>query len=235
MSDLLVLVLAEAAIEIVPEALWNHPAVRRHAKRQRKPAKQLLLDRSMHHQAMKQLEDNLKRGRPDITHFCLLEALGSPLNKEGLLQVYIHTREDYVITVDPTTRLPRNYNRFIGLMEQLFQLGKVPSEGEMLLKLEQKTLQQLLTETEADHILAFSREGKQKTLTETVSSLQTKQKSAIIIGAFPHGRFSETTTQLADEFVCIDSEMLEAWTVTSRAIYEYEQAISLPKKRVNQS
>lgn len=184
---------------------------------------------------MKRLDDNLKRGRPDITHFCLLEALGSPLNRTGLLQIYVHTREDQVITVNPSTRLPRNYNRFIGLMEQLFQLGKVPSHGETLLKLEQKTLQQLLTETETDHTLAFSRKGKPKTLTETVSILQPKQQPTIIIGAFPHGSLSETTVQLADEFVCIDSEMLEAWTVTSRAIYQYEQALSLPTKRVCES
>jgi len=232
---LLVLVLAEAALETVPEALWSHPSVRRHSKRQRKPAKQLLLDRSLHHQAMKRLDDNLKRGRPDITHFCLLEALGSPLNKEGMLQVYVHTRENKVITVDSSTRLPRNYNRFIGLMEQLFQQGKVPIEGETLLKLEQKTLQQLLTETEADHIIAFSRNGEPKTLTEAVSSLEPKQKPAIIIGAFPHNTFSKNTIKLVDELVCVDVEMLEAWTITSRAIYQYEQAISLHKKRVCES
>ena len=206
--------------------------MRRHSKRQRKPVGQLLLDRSLHHQAMKRLDDNLKRGRPDITHFCLLEALGSPLNKEGMLQVYVHTLENKVITVDASTRLPRNYNRFIGLMEQLFQQGKVPIEGEILLKLEQKTLQQLLAEIEADYIIAFSRNGTPKTITEAVSSLQSKQRPAIIIGAFPHNTFSKNTIQLANELVCVDSEMLEAWTITSRAIYQYEQAISLPKKRL---
>ncbi|MCW3977325.1 MAG: 16S rRNA methyltransferase, partial [Candidatus Bathyarchaeota archaeon] len=195
----------------------------------------LLLDRSLHHSAMRRLDDNEKRGRPDITHFALLEALGSPLNKEGLLKVYVHTNKDYVITVNPSTRLPRNYNRFIGLMEQLFHLGKVPSEGETLLKLEPKTLQQLITETEADYVLAFSREGKQKTLHDAVSPLQSKQRPAIIVGGFPHGHFSESTVQLADEVVCVDSEMLEAWTVTSRAIYEYEQTLSLAKKRISRS
>ena len=150
MSTLLVLVLAEAALETVPEKLWNHPAVRRHAKRQHKQPEQLLLDRSLHHQAMKSLDDNLKRGRPDITHFALLEALGSPLNKQGLLQVYVHTRNNQVITVNPATRLPRNYSRFTGLIEQLFQQHKVPQEGETLLTLENKTLQQLLKETKTD-------------------------------------------------------------------------------------
>lgn len=232
---MLILVLAEAAIETVPETLWSHPAVRRHSKRQRKPPKQLLLDRSLHHAAMRRLDDDLKRGRPDITHFALLEALGSPLNREGLLQTYVHTNKDYTITVNPSARLPRNYNRFIGLIEQLFQQQKVPSDGETLLRLEPKTLQQLLAEAKPDYVLAFSREGKPKTIQDAVSVLESKQRPAVIVGGFPHGHFSETTTKLADEVVCVDSEMLEAWTMTSRAIYEYEQTLSLPPKRLCES
>ena len=224
--------LAEAALEIVPDNLWSHPAVRRHSKRQRKPPEHLLLDRSLHHSAMRRLENNDKRGRPDITHFALLEALGSPLNKEGLLQVYVHTNKNYVITINPSTRLPRNYNRFIGLMEQLFQLGTVPSEGEPLLALEHKTLQQLFTEAKTDYILAFSREGKPKTLQDTVSSLLEKRRPAVIVGGFPHGHFSKTTVQLVDEVVCVDSEMLEAGILASRVIYEYERALSVPRKRL---
>ena len=232
---MLILVLAEAAIETVPETLWSHPAGRRHSKRQRKPPKQLLLDRSLHHAAMRRLDDDLKRGRPDITHFALLEALGSPLNREGLLQTYVHTNKDYTITVNPSARLPRNYNRFIGLIEQLFQQQKVPTEGETLLRLEPKTLQQLLAEAKPDYVLAFSREGKPKTIQDAVSVLESKQRPAVIVGGFPHGHFSETTTKLADEVVCVDSEMLEAWTMTSRAIYEYEQTLSLPPKRLCES
>ncbi len=229
---MLTFILAEAALETVPKDLWSHPAVRRHSKRQGKTPAQLLLDRTLHHSAMKRLEKNEKRGRPDITHFALLEALGSPLNKEGLLQTYIHTNNDYVITVNPNTRLPRNYNRFIGLMEQLYQLGKVPSKGETLLKLEHKTLQNLLTETETDHIVFFSRKGSPKTLEDVASNLSAKHMPAVVVGGFPHGHFTEATIQLADEIFCVDSEMLEAWTLTSRVIYEYERAISLPKKRI---
>lgn len=224
--------LAEAALETVPKDLWSHPAVRRHSKRQKKPPQNLLLDRSLHHSAMRRLGEDEKRGRPDITHFALLEALGSPLNKEGLLQAYVHTNQDYIITVNPSARLPRNYSRFLGLIEQLFQRGKVPSEGEALLKLESKTLPNLLAETEADYVMVFSREGQPKTLEEAVSSLQAKRRPAVIIGGFPHGHLSETTLQLADEIVSVDQEMLEAWTLTSRVIYEYERALSLPQKRL---
>ncbi|MFB0523853.1 MAG: 16S rRNA methyltransferase [Candidatus Bathyarchaeia archaeon] len=229
---MLILVLAEAALETVPEDLWSHPAVRRHSKRQRKPPEQLLLDRSLHHSAMRRLEDNLKRGRPDITHFALLEALGSPLNKEGLLQTYVHTNKDYAITVNPTARLPRNYNRFVGLMEQLFELRKAPPNGPVLLKLESKTLSQLLREISPTQVVAFSRTGKPRTLEDVASKLSSGERPAVIIGGFPHGHFSASTIRLADELVCIDEETLEAWTVTSRVIYEYERAISLPQKRL---
>jgi rRNA small subunit pseudouridine methyltransferase Nep1 len=229
---LLILILAESALETVPKGLWGHPAIRRHSKRRGKPPGLVLLDRSYHHSAMKKLRESEKRGRPDIVHFALLEVLGSPLNKERLLQVYVHTNNDCVVTVNSEARLPRNYDRFVGLLEQLFELGRVPSVEQTLLKLERKTLSQLLEETKTDYVMAFSRKGSPETLEKTISRLLAKQRPAVIIGGFPHGHFSETTIRLADEVVCIDSDMLETWTLTSRVIYEYERAISLPKKRL---
>lgn len=99
------LVLAESALETIPRQLWQLPLIRKYAEKRRKKAQFLLLDRSYHHAAMKNLAENEKKGRPDIVHFSLLEALGSPLSKEGLLQVYVHTMSDYVISVNRETRL----------------------------------------------------------------------------------------------------------------------------------
>jgi rRNA small subunit pseudouridine methyltransferase Nep1 len=230
---LLTFILAEAALETIPQKIWNHPSVKRHAKHQKKLPKQLLLDRSLHHAAMLKLKDHLKRGRPDITHFVLLEALGSPLNKEGRLQVFIHTCNDYVIKVNPKTRLPKNYNRFVGLIEQLFQQQKVPLEGKPLLCLEQKSLPQLVSEIKPDYVLCFSKKGEPKSIENVVSTLQKNQNTSVIVGGFAHGHFSETTLQLVDETVCVDQEMLETWIITSRIIYEYERFLSLPTKRLN--
>jgi rRNA small subunit pseudouridine methyltransferase Nep1 len=183
---------------------------------------------------MKELAESEKRGRPDIIHFALLEALGSPLNKERLLQVYVHTINDYVISVNSEVRLPRNYDRFIGLLEQLYELGKIHTKGQTLLRLEHKTLPQLLDEIKADYVMVLSRKGSPKTLEDAIPSLLEKQEPAVIIGGFPHGHFSKTTIRLADEVVCIDLDMVETWTLTSRVIYEYERAISLPRKRLRQ-
>jgi len=181
---------------------------------------------------MKTLKENEKRGRPDIVHFALLEALASPLNKEQLLQVYVHTINDYVITVNPQVRLPKNYNRFIGLMEQLFEFKRIPPTGPPLLTLTHEPLSSLLKKIRPTFVLALTRRGSLYTLEDAVAKISCEEKPVVIIGGFPHGHFSNTNLKLTDETVSIDFEMLETWTVTSRVIYEYERAISLPKKRL---
>jgi len=42
--------------------------------------------------------------------------LDSPLNKAGLMQVYIHTANGVLIEVSPHVRIPRTFRRFSGLM-----------------------------------------------------------------------------------------------------------------------
>lgn len=231
---MLTFILAESALETVPEKLWKHPSVSKHAKLRRIEPRFVLLDRSFHHAAMKSLEQNEKRGRPDIVHFALLEALGSPLNKEGLLQTYVHTLNDFVIAVNPETRLPRNYDRFVGLIQQLFEHGRVPPDPveKALLTLERKTMPQLVRDIEPSYILAFSRIGKPVTLEAAVSKVTHEKNLLVIVGGFPSGSFSEATMRLLKETVCIDKDMLEAWTVTSRVIYEFERALGLPEKRL---
>jgi len=54
----------------------------------------------------------------------------------------------------------------------------------------------------------------------------------VFLGGFPSGHFSEATYKLVNEVVHIDRETLETWTVTSRLIYEFERALSLPEKRL---
>jgi len=233
---LLNLILAESALETIPEELWKNPSIQKYAKICGKHPRFVILDRSYHHSAMKSLQQSIKRGRPDIVHFALLEALGSPLNKEGLLQVYVHTFNDCVIAVNPETRLPRNYSRFVSLIEQLFEYGRVPPQQRQttLLTLEHKTMTQLIREVKPSFALALSRTGKPCTLEEAISKLSNEKKPLLIVGGFPHGHFSEATLKLVNESVCIDPLMLETWTVTSRAIYEYERALSVPKKRLKQ-
>ena len=57
--------------------------------------------------------------------------LDSPLNKAGLLQVYIHTAKNVLIEVHPQCRIPRIYSRFCGLMGEplVFHLTPLDMTG----------------------------------------------------------------------------------------------------------
>lgn len=230
---MLTVVFAESALELIPEQLWRHSAIKRYAEKKGKHPRFLILDRSYHHATMVQLEENEKKGRPDIVHFSLLEALGSPLNREGMLRLYVHTLANDVIFVDQKTRLPRNYNRFLGLMEQLFELEQIPPKGSPLLTLTKNvSLSRLVTDLKPDRTIIFSQDGTPRTMKQAVSEFRGKKNPLAIVGGFPHGTFSEEATKLADYVVSVDREMLEAWTVTARIIYEYETLIGLPARRL---
>lgn len=76
------------------------------------------------------------QSRPDITHQLLLALLDSPLNKAGRLQVFVETTSHVLIDVSPSTRIPRTFKRFAGLMVQLLFKMRVRAadSSETLLK-----------------------------------------------------------------------------------------------------
>lgn len=78
-----------------------------------------LLNCDKHKGLLKKHDRDLGSCRPDITHQCLMMLMDSPLNRAGLLQVYIHTARNILIEVHPQTRIPRTFDRFCGLMVQL--------------------------------------------------------------------------------------------------------------------
>lgn len=222
------LIFAETALELVPQVILRHPSVRRNAKRRGKPAEENLLDRSLHHYAMTSLPDQERRGRPDIILYCLLEAMGSPLNRQGMLRVWVHTQDGFTITVNPETRLPRDYPRFKSLMEQVLIEGRAPPKGEEpLLELKPMGLRELLKEINPEKIVALTSHGEKSSFRAVVEGLNLKGNPAVLIGAFPAGEFTAETLSLADEAASIYPTPLESWTVTSRLIYECERSLEL--------
>lgn len=232
------LILAEASIERVPSQLRKHPSVIAHARRRRRDPASLILDRTYHHSAMmtEKGEDRshglAKRGRPDIAFHVLLQALGSPLNHEGLLRTYIHTVDDNVIDIDPTLRPPRNYDRFIGILEQLYDQKSVPPDERPLLSIRQCTLPRLVEEIAASMTVAFSTLGKPASMKDACSQLVNARAPVVLIGGFARSHFKQSTSQLADHIFSVDKEPLDAWVVAGRVIYEYECGIGLPERRL---
>ncbi len=203
------------------------------AQRKRKVPQTLVLDQTYHHSAILRLGPRgTGRGRPDIPHFSLLLALGSPLNLTGGLRCYVHTRDNNIIKVDPKTRLPRNTDRFTSLLEQLYQERVVPPTGHPLLSIKPGHIGDLLDEI-SGRVIALTTSGLPKRMDEVASRLAEHENPVLLVGGFPKGHFSKETLSKAKESYQIHSQGLEAWTVVARAIYDYERAIAprgtLPK------
>jgi rRNA small subunit pseudouridine methyltransferase Nep1 len=215
------LILADSELERVPAEIARHKVIRYFARKRGRRPTELLLNSSKHHPAMRKLADGERRGRPDIVHAALLQALDSPANAVGELRTYVHTRHDAVIRVSPQTRLPRAYDRFEGLIEQLFLLGAVPP-GNPLMTISPGTLKELAEEIRPDYTIAMSERGRRKRLSELFS--RGEGNVCVIVGGFPHGDFRSPVEQIADEQVSLFPKPLTAPAVVSRVIVAYEQA-----------
>src|SRR5207253_4990568 len=223
---MLTLILAESSIELVPNEITGHPAVLKWAERKKKDPRELILDQSYHHSAILRLgKSGIGRGRPDIVHFCLLLALGSPLNSDNQLNCFVHTRDDHVIAIDPRARLPRNTDRFTALIEQLYQSSMVPSSGPPLMKLRRESLKDLLSKISSDGIVALTTLGLPKPMEAVAAGLREVQRPVLDVGGFPAGHLSDQTVKPACGKFRIVSRKMEAWTDVGRAIYDYEKAI----------
>ena len=147
--------------------------------------------------------------RPDITHQCLLTLLDSPLNKAGLLQVYIHTAKGVLIEVNPHVRIPRTFKRFSGLMVQL--LHKLSIRGvngpEKLLKVIKNPI--------TDHLppntvkLTLSGDAPIVRLSKYLPTLPETHSVAVFIGAMARGR-DDFADHIVDEKIGISEYPLSA-------------------------
>jgi rRNA small subunit pseudouridine methyltransferase Nep1 len=222
------LIVGEAALELIPKEISDHPAVVKDAKRRGKKSFELLLDISKHYWAMKSLKDFWKRGRPDITHLILLNVLGFPASKRGLVKVYVHTINDMVITFHPSIRLPRNYNRFVGLMEQLFKVGRVPPNSDTpLMTIKACNLSNLINSIRPSKTILLTSAGERIHPNDLAKMLVKEDNPAVIIGGFQEGEFSEENLKLADVKFSIYPETLDAWVVAAMVVHDYEIEMNL--------
>lgn len=231
------IILLDCALELVPREISSLKDIQKHASRRGKKPTELLLDQTYHGLAMTKVSESERRGRPDITFLSLMSILETPLCKEGLLGVYLHLQDGQVVKVKPEVRLPRNYDRFVGLMEQLLIKGRVPVEGEPLLEFTRLTLSSLVTELKMKHdeakaILAL--EGGKKTGMEELINLLPADTSIPVvvgIGAFPHGNFSEDIKKVFDLHLEFDREVMMAWHVCAEVLWIYSERIGVIRQR----
>lgn len=224
----IILLLVETAVELIPQEIRNHPTIQAYCKWRGLDPKWTILDSSYHHSAMKNLNSPEKRGRPDILHFTLLEALGSPLNQAGLLEIYCHTHDQAFIEINPNVRLPRVYERFKGLLSQLYREKEIKTDsGEILLRLMSKNIAEAVNDLRPDHVYLLSEKGRQINRHELGEIFKNNDRPLFMVGCYPHGDFLEGTKNLAEDSLSISRMRLDAWTAVSRLLCIAEQALSI--------
>ena len=207
--DKIRILIADAEIDPVPEKLWKHPAIVSDSKRRRRHPSKILLYIPIHYTAMIEHNIPLERfGRPDITHRLLLTILDHPLNKRGMLEIYVYTRNrGELIWVNPEVRLPLDYYRFEGLMIQLLEKGQIPPKtGELIRIIRDKTLEDIVLKP-----IILERDGK----IFTEYDPETLIGRTLIVGAFQRGDYSIRIKKLTDESISVFKQTLLASTAIS--------------------
>jgi len=220
---LLSLILAESALELVPKELQNHNSVLAYSKRVNKKPAEVILDVSWHFAAMKGIKNEIKRGRPDLIHFCLLEACSIPLYFENKLRIYVHTIDDRVIFLGENVRLPKSYHRFVGLIEKLYSTGIIEEGGKKLLEMKKMDFCKLIDKIAPKEIIGLSEKGATSSYEKLAKTIS--KDSCIVVGGFSKGHFSDQIVKKINNLVSVDKNPLEAHVIISRILYEYEKEL----------
>lgn len=232
---MLSLVIAEAALETVPSEIASHRSIQNHTRKINRPHTEILLDRSYHHYAMidNRLESQWKRGRPDIIHFALMEALSTPLYIRKMVKVYVSTINNEAIFIGDDLRIPKSYFRFEGLMIDLFKnkVVKSPDSKKKLLELRANMpFGELINGMLKPRTLIGLSSIGASSSAEQVVSMYAKESNidcAFVVGGFPRGHFLSGTTKYFNKLHSIETISLESHVVIARILYECEKLLSI--------
>lgn len=155
----------------------------------------------------------------DITHQSLLMLLDSPLNRAGLLQVYIHTQKNVLIEVNPQTRIPRTFKRFAGLMVQLLHKFSVKASENSV------KLLHIIKNPVTDHLPVGCKKIAMTFSSKTVQNCRELVPPedgpiALVVGAFAHGHLN---IDYAEDNISISNYPLSAALTCAKVCSAFEE------------
>ncbi len=178
-----------------------------------------LIASDTHRNLIKKMGKSFEDYRPDVLHQCLLNLFESPLNKAGMLQVYIRTKENVLIEISPKTKIPRTIKRFNGLMGQLLMKYRIRAmnSSEVLLKVIKNPVTQYIPF--GCPIISTNEKSKLIKLEEYANNLKSNNV-AFIVGAISKG---DVNVDYMTDTVSISNFPLTAGIVCSRICDAFEK------------
>ena len=183
-----------------------------------------------HYKIIKSMKKKLDEFRPDIIHQCLLNLFDSPLNKVGLLQVYIRTNKNILIEINPKTRIPRTFKRFSGLFSQLFLKNEIGIEDnshkEIFLKILNTKLEDIIQDIPK---ILLSEKGRLVDIDTYCKNLENNIKEnknkniCFIIGTNPKGDI-DPMIKYNDDCISLSSFDLDSNVVCAKICSAFENS-----------
>lgn len=184
------IIVDECAIDVVPESWKSEKSVITY---QNKYKRLPLRNGSYHQHLLKKLDLSERYDRPDILHFGLLTILGYT-RIIGEFGVFFNCPKG-TYKVDAKTRLPRDQQRFYGLIEGIFQ----GSSNDFI--------QPSSIHVQENDTLIFSTQG------EPIDKLEIKHYDNFVFGGFAHGSLVDKYPNFTK--VSLSEQPLELWTALS--------------------
>lgn len=180
-----------------------------------------LLNVDEHAGILRKYNRDFSSSRPDITHQCLLMLLDSPLNRAGLLQVFIRTAQNVLIEINPQTRIPRTFPRFAGLMVQLLHKFSIKASDSSI------KLMKVIKNPVTDHLPVGCRKvlmsyGAEKVIKAAdLVPEDPNEPICLVIGAIAKGAIDVDYTE---DSACIGNYPLSAALTCAKVTSAFEEA-----------
>ena len=185
-----------------------------------------------HYKIIKSMKKKLDEFRPDIIHQCLLNLFDSPLNKVGLLQVYIHTNKNILIEINPKTRIPRTFKRFSGLFSQLLLKNEIGEKNDIFLKILKEKVENIVGDIPK---ILLSEKGRLVDIEIYAKNLEENSKDknnnnnkniCFIIGTNPKGDI-DPMIKYNDDCISLSSFDLDSNVVCAKICQAFENTWSV--------
>jgi len=134
------IILVDSELERIPEGVQVKPRCDINTK---------VLESYLHKDVLATMPEGSRRGRPDMVHGFLNLCQSSIANKRGHLRVFVHTRNDEILTIGQKAHVPQNYLEYLGFMDELLEKGKIGS-GEEEISISKGTYLELMDQINVD-------------------------------------------------------------------------------------
>ncbi len=142
------------------------------------------------------------------------------MNKAGLLQVYIRTKNNVLIEINPKCRIPRTFKRFCGLFAQLLTKYRIRASetSEILLKVVKNPITDHLPS--GSPIITTCEKSRLIDIDEYTTSLNKGKPVVFVVGAMSQG---DVNIDYSHDSVSVSSYPLSAAVVCSKLCTSFEK------------